>query len=159
MQTNEEATVYVYDLDLFVTEQIIEGTLCSLVASVQRNTSRTPCLHACRDSISPHDFVHLHSHSCHASHNAWLKRKEFHLHGKSHPLMRATQTTPSQSLSFSLLLLSSSSPSPGLPCDHLFKACEDPRQGGGFPNLHTSTGFEPKKIELDKNLWSTRKIR
>ena len=54
-------------------------------------------------------FVHSHSHSCHASHIAWLKRKEFHLHGKSHPLMRATQTASSQSLpSSSLLLLSSS---------------------------------------------------
>ena len=54
VQTNEEATVYVYDFDLFVTVQIIEGTLCSPITSVQRNTSRTPCLHACRDSVSPH---------------------------------------------------------------------------------------------------------
>ena len=59
--------------------------------------------------------------------------------------MHATQTTSSQPLSStSPLLLSSSSPSPGLLCDDLFKPCEDPRQDG--------TGHEPKKIELDKNL-------
>ena len=129
MQTNEEATVFVYDIDLFVTVHVMEGTLCSPIASVQRNTSRTPCLHACRDSVSPHDFVHLHRHS----HNAWLKRKEFHLHGKSHPLMRATQTTPSQCLSFSLLLLSSSSPSPGLLCDDPFKTLRRSTAGWRIP--------------------------
>ena len=54
VQTNEKATVYVHDLDLFVTVQIIEGTLCSPIVWVSRNTSRTPCLHACRDSVSPY---------------------------------------------------------------------------------------------------------
>ena len=55
--------------------------------------------------------------------------------------MHVTQTTPWQSLSSSsALFLSPSSPSR-----------RDPRQDGGSANLHC-TGYEPKKIELDKNL-------
>ena len=38
VQTNEEATVYVYDLDLFVTVQIIEGTLAAVLSLVYRET-------------------------------------------------------------------------------------------------------------------------
>ena len=126
-------------------------------------------LHACRDSVSPHDFVHLHSHFCHAPHDAWLKHKDLHLHGKSHPLMQATQTTSSQSLSSSFPWLSSPSPSRGLLCDDPFQTLRRSTAGWRIPEsplfnsnlspFHCSTVFEPKKIEFGKNLWSTHKIR
>ena len=50
------------------------------------------------------------------------------------------------------LLLSSSSPILGLLCDDLFTTGKDSRQDGCSTNLRSSTGYAPKKIELDKNL-------
>ena len=79
--------------------------------------------------------------------------KRFRLHDMVHPLLHATLSTSSQSLpSTSPVLLSSSSPAPDPSCTNQINHCEDPRQDGGSSNLHSSTGYEPKKIELDRNL-------
>ena len=127
---------------------------------VQRNTSCTQCLHAYRCSQFLRAIFHLHSHfiTRHTMRGSSARscppqNCPFQLHDMNHPLMHSTQTTSSQfRSSTSPLLLSSSSPRPGLLHDDLLKPCEDPRQDGRFTNLHSSTGHEPKKVELDKNV-------
>ena len=67
----------------------------------------------------------------------------------------ASQYTSTSSLwpTTSLVLLSSASPNPDLllstyPLVH----CEDPRQDGTSTEFHSSTGYEPKRIELNRIL-------
>ena len=47
------------------------------------------------------------------------------------------------------VLLSSSSPNPDLLSAHPFIHCEDPRQDGTSTEFHSSTGYEPKRTELN----------
>ena len=71
----------------------------------------------------------------------------------AHPLLHATLSTSSQSLSStSLALFSSTSPTPGLLSTHPLIHCEDPRQDGTSAEYHPLTGYEPKSIELNRTL-------
>ena len=50
------------------------------------------------------------------------------------------------------VLLSSSSPTQGLLSTHPFIHCKDPRRDGTSTEFHSSTGYEPKWIELNRIL-------
>ena len=52
----------------------------------------------------------------------------------------------------SLVLLSSSFPNPDLLSTCPFFHCEDPRQDGTSTEFHSSTGYEPNRIELNRDL-------
>ena len=70
-----------------------------------------------------------------------------------HPLLHATLSTSSPSLSStSLGLLSSSSPNPDLLSTYPLIHCEDPLQDGTSTEYPSSTGYEPKRIELNRIL-------
>ena len=50
------------------------------------------------------------------------------------------------------MLLSSSSPNPDLLSTHPFIHCEDPRRDGTSTEFHSSTDYEPKRIERNRIL-------
>ena len=50
------------------------------------------------------------------------------------------------------MLHSSTSPTPDLLSTHPFSRCKDSRQEGTSAEFHSSTGYEPKRIELDRTL-------
>ena len=56
------------------------------------------------------------------------------------------------------VLLSSSSPNPDQLSTHPLFHCEDSRRYGTSTEIHSSTGYEPKRIELNR-FWSIHKIR
>ena len=65
----------------------------------------------------------------------------------------STLNTSTSSLSpASPVFLSSSSPNPDLLSTHPLIHCEDPRQDGTSTEFHSSTGYEPKRIELNRIL-------
>ena len=65
----------------------------------------------------------------------------------------STLNTSTSSLSpTSLVLLSSSSPNPDLLSTHPPIHCEDPRQDGTSTEYPSSTGYQPKRIELNRIL-------
>ena len=65
----------------------------------------------------------------------------------------STLNTSTSSLSpISLVLLSSSSPNPDVLSTHPFIHCEDSREDSTSTEFHTSTGYEPKTIELNRIL-------
>ena len=69
------------------------------------------------------------------------------------PLLHATLSTSSPSLSSaSLVLLSSSSPNPDLLSTYPIIHCEDPRKDGTSTEYSSSTVYEPKRIELNRIL-------
>ena len=94
----------------------------------------------------------------------WLKGPEgsrrvvrritsFHPRVMSRPLLHATLSTSSPSLSStSPVSLSSSSPNPDLLSTHPLVHCEDLRRDGTSTEIHSSTGYEPKRIELNRIL-------
>ena len=59
--------------------------------------------------------------------------------------------------STSPVLLSSSSPNPDLLSTYPITHCEDPRQDGTSTEFHSSTGCEPKRIELNRILVNPQK--
>ena len=83
-----------------------------------------------------------------------VRRKTFlHPRVMSRPLLHATPSTSSPSLSStSPVLLSSSSPNPDLWSTYPSIHCEDPRQDGTSTEYPSSTGYEPKRIELNRIL-------
>ena len=83
-----------------------------------------------------------------------MRRKtSLHPHVMVHPLLHATLSTSSPSLSStSPVLLSSSSPNPDLLSTYPIIHCEDPRQDGTCTEYSSSTGYEPKRIELNRVL-------
>ena len=65
----------------------------------------------------------------------------------------STLNTSTSSLSpASPVLLSSSFPNPDLLSTHPSIHCEDPRQDGTSTEFHSSTGYEPERIELNRIL-------
>ena len=65
----------------------------------------------------------------------------------------STLNTSTSSLpSTSLVLLSPSSPNPDLLSTYPIFHCEEPRQDGTSTEFHSSTGYEPKKIEPNRVL-------
>ena len=70
-----------------------------------------------------------------------------------HLAPHSTLNTSTSSLSpTSPVLLSSSSPKPDLLSTHPFIHCEDPRWDGTSTEFHSSTDYEPKRIELNRIL-------
>ena len=71
------------------------------------------------------------------------------------PLLHATLSTSSQALSStSPVLFSSTSPTPALLSTHPKIHCEDPRQDGTSAEYQPLTGYEPKRIELNRTLFN-----
>ena len=112
----------------------------------------------------PHDTF-SHAQSLHSTDDmcAWLKGtrlktncvpKTFtHPRAMFHFTPHSTLNTSTSSLSLiSHVLLSSSSPNPDLLSTHPFIHCEDPRQDGTSTEFHSTTGCEPKRIELNRIL-------
>ena len=70
-----------------------------------------------------------------------------------HLAPHSTLNTSTSSFSpTSPVLLSSSSPKPDLLSTHPFIHCEDPLQDGTSTEFHSTTGYEPKRIELNRIL-------
>ena len=67
----------------------------------------------------------------------------------------STLNTSTSSLSpTSPVLHSSTSPTPDLFSEHPFTHCKDPRQDGTTTEYQPSTGYEPKRIELNRTLFN-----
>ena len=129
VQTNWEATVHVHDLDLFMTSVSPHVLFTCTIALVTRHTMR---------DWSVRSFISM------ARVIRWCARHRQHPHN-AFPFHFYCCHSPHQvQVCYATIWL---------------KPCEDSRQDKEFPNLHTSAGFEPKKIELYKNLWPLRKIR
>ena len=74
-------------------------------------------------------------------------RVMFHL-----ALDRTLNTSTSALSPTSPVLLSSFSPNPDLLSTHPFVHRADPREGGTSTEFHSHTGYEPKRIELNRTL-------
>ena len=121
---------------------------CSYLERVDRYTCRTPHLHM---------YSHSTKHTAQMSCVQWLKtscapkKKVPHPRVVVRPLLHATLSTSSPSLSStSLVLLSSSSPNPDLLSTYPLVHWEDPRQDGTSTEFHSSTGYELKRIKLNR---------
>ena len=112
--------------------------------SVDRYTCRTPHFHMynhCTDHASR-------MHVCIGSRLSCVPKI-------GHPSTRHVSTCASQHTehqhNFSFTYLSSS-PNPDLLSTHPFIHCEDPRRDGTSTEFHSSIGYEPKRIELNRIL-------
>ena len=107
---------------------------CTVIAQYRR--------HAC---LAPVVKFELRSQNTHFVHALWL----------THLLLHATLSTSSRSLSStSLVLFSSTSPTPGLLSTHPSIHCGDPRQDGTSAEYQLLTGDEPKRVELNRTLFN-----
>ena len=124
---------------------------CWYYASVDRYTCRTTHFHM-------HSHCTVQTTCAPGSRGTRLKTncvpKTFtHPRAMFHPTPHSTLNTSTSSLSpISHVLLSSSSPNPDLLSTHPFIRCEDPRQDGTSAEFFSTTGCEPKRIELNRIL-------
>ena len=146
------------------------GTTSSSIAS---SVSSTPLVPLCRPCLCC-GRVHLphatfsHAQSPHRSHSTGdmctmaqdeLRAGKYSfIHGSCLSfLLHATLSISSLSLSStSTVLLSFSSPNPDLLSTYPITYCEDPRQDGTSTEFHSSTGYEPMRIELNRILVNPR---
>ena len=112
----------------------------------------------CRQIHLPHaTFSHVQSlHRTHCTDDMYtgsrrVVRRKISLHPRVivHPLLHATLSTSSPSTS---PVLSSSSPNPDLLSTYPIIHCEDPRKDGTSTEYPSSTGYEPKRIDLNRIL-------
>ena len=122
---------------------------------VDRYTCRTPHFH-----MYSHSTDHTAQITCVHGSRSWKAqvcvaspKKVSHPRVMFHFAPRSTMNTSTSSLSpTSPVLLSSSSPNPDLLSTYPLIHCVDPRQDGTSAEFHSSTGYEPKRIELNRNL-------